>query len=163
MPPAMGSSLPTSSRMVMSTVCHSARVLQSAWSSQTRGRGETAGVVPLRECPDLFFIDLVGAAHKPLPDLQVFEEEKRFLLVWLQVRHDELLLDGCFSPDRFGAKDSAFRATKSRALVVGLPRIPSTVGEIDDLRDLGRIPIGLDLDCFHGYSLGGRSPIRLRD
>ena len=94
-----------------------------------RGLGvevERLWVELLRERPDLLFVDPVRAAHKPLPDPKVFEAERRFIAVWIQVRQDGLLLPGCYSRNGYGAKDLACRATKSRTLVAGLPRIAST-------------------------------------
>src|SRR5262249_27415471 len=45
---------------------------------------------------------------------------------WVPGRHDGPLLEGRCSQNGYGANDAACRATKSRALVAGLPRSSST-------------------------------------
>src|SRR5262245_55120533 len=102
---------------------------QSSKERRLRGLGvevKRLGVELLRERPDLLSVDPVRAAHEPLPDPQVFEVEGRLLVALVEVRHDGPLLEGYCSWNCYGAKDAACRATKSRALVAGLPRIAST-------------------------------------
>src|SRR5262245_40542242 len=83
------------------------------------------GVELLCERPDLLFVDPVRAAQEPLPDPQVIEVEGRLLPARVEVRHDGPLLQGRCSRGGYGAKDATCRATKSRTLVAGRPRIAS--------------------------------------
>src|SRR5262249_23947722 len=102
---------------------------QSFKEVRTRGLGvdvKRLGVELPGERPDLLLVEPVRAAHKPLPDPQVFDGEGRWPAAWISVRHDGSLLRGRCSRNGYGAKDAACRATKSRALVAGLPRTAST-------------------------------------